>query len=46
MEDTVSVRLLHFGMNVVTRITKFRDFLRQQLYTIDRVAKDDALVDF
>lgn len=43
---SVSVRLLHFSVNVITRVTKFRDFLCQKFHTVDRVAKDNTLVDF
>lgn len=42
---TISVSLLHLCMNVVTRISKLCDFLCQKLYTVDRVTKDDTLVD-
>jgi hypothetical protein len=46
MKDTVTIRLLHLGMNVVARITKFGNLLGEQLDAIDRVAKDNALIDF
>jgi hypothetical protein len=46
VKDTVSVGLLHFGMDVITGIPKFCNFLCQQLHAIDRVAKDDTLIDF
>jgi len=45
MKNTVSVGLLHLGMNVVTRISEFCDLLGQQFYPIDRVAEDDTLID-
>lgn len=45
MKDSVSVRLLHLGMNVVTGISQLGDFLGKKLHTIDRVAKNDTLVD-
>jgi hypothetical protein len=46
VKDTVSVGLLHFGMDVITGIAKFRDFLCQQFHTVNRIAKDDTLIDF
>lgn len=45
MEDTVSVILSHLGMNVVARVTDFRDFLSEKLNTLSRVTEDDRLVD-
>lgn len=33
-------------MNVVARVTKFGNLLGEQLNAIDRVAKDNALIDF
>ncbi len=45
VKDAVAVSLLHFGVNVVARVSEFRDFLGQQFDTVDRVAKDNALVD-
>ena len=44
VKDTVSVCLLHFGVNVVAGVPKFRDFLGQQFDSVDRVAKDDTLI--
>ena len=46
VKDTIAVRLLHLGVNVVTRVAKFRNFLCEQLDAVDRIAKDDTLVDF
>lgn len=46
VKDTVSVGLLHFCMDVVARVPKFRDFLCKQFDSVNRVAKDDTLVDF
>jgi hypothetical protein len=46
MKYSVSIGLLHLGMNVITRVSQFRNFLGQQLNTIYRVTKNDALVDF
>jgi len=37
--------LLHLGMNVETGVAELGNFLRQQLDAIDRIAKDDGLVD-
>ena len=45
VKDAVAVGLLHFGVNVVARVSEFRNFLSQQFDTVDRVAKDNALVD-
>lgn len=45
MKDAISVRLLHFGVNVVTRVAQLGDLLGEQLHPIDRVTKDDALID-
>ena len=45
VKDTVSVCLLHFGMNVVARVSKFGNFLGQQFDSVNRVAKDDTLID-
>ena len=44
MGYSVSVVLEHLSMYVKTRITKLCNFLRQQLYPINRVAKDNRLV--
>ena len=46
VKDAVTVGLLHLGMNVVARVAEFRNLLGEQLYAIDRVAKDNALIDF
>jgi hypothetical protein len=46
MKDPVAVGLLHFRVNVVAGVAEFSDFLRKQLDAIDRVAKDDTLIDF
>jgi hypothetical protein len=46
VEDAVSVGLLHLGVNVVARVPKFRNFLRKQFNSVNRVAKDDTLIDF
>ena len=45
MEHSVAVALLHASMNVEARVPELGDLLRQQLDAVDRVAKDDALVD-
>lgn len=44
MKYPVSMVLKHLCMNVKTWIAKFRNFLGQQLYPIDRIAEDDWLV--
>jgi len=44
VKDTISVRLLHFRVNVITRIPEFRNLFGQQFHTVDRVAKDNALI--
>lgn len=45
MEDTISVRLQHLGMNVEARVTQLRNLFGQQFHTVDRITKDDRLVD-
>ena len=45
MEDTVTVSLLHAGVNVVARVAQFGDFLGQKLDALGRVTEYDALVD-
>jgi len=45
MKYTIPVGLQHLRVYKKARIAQFRDFLCQQLYPIDRVAKDDGLVD-
>ena len=44
MEDSVAVRLLHAGVDVVARVAQLGDLFRQQLDTLGAVAEDDALV--
>jgi hypothetical protein len=46
VKDTISVGLLHLGMYVVARVPEFRNFLCKQFNSINRVAKDDTLIDF
>lgn len=46
MEDSVSISLLHLGMDVKTAETKLCNFFRKKLHTINRVAKNNALVNF
>ena len=46
VEHTVTVRLLHFRMNVIARISEFGNLLREQLNAIHGVAKNNTLVDF
>lgn len=46
MKDTISVGLLHLGMNVVARISEFGNLFGKQLDTIDGVAKYNGLVYF
>lgn len=46
MKNTISVRLLHLGVNIVAGVSKFGNFLGKQLDTVDRVAKDDRLINF
>lgn len=46
VENPVTIGLLHLGMNIVARVAKFSDFLCQQFHAIDRIAKDDTLIDF
>jgi hypothetical protein len=46
VKDSVSIGLLHLGMDIIARIAQLSDLLCEQLDAIDRVAKDDALIDF
>lgn len=46
MKDSVSVCLLHLGVDVVAGVPQFGDFFRQEFNAVNRVAEDDALVDF
>ena len=46
VKDSVSIGLLHFGMDVVARVAQLSNLLSEQLDPIDRVAKDNALIDF
>ena len=45
MEDSVSMILLHLGVNVETRVAQFCNLFGQQFYPVHRVAKDDGLID-
>lgn len=45
MKHSVAVSLGHLGVNVKARIAQLGNFLCQQLHAIDRVAKDDGLID-
>lgn len=45
MEDSVSVSLRHFGMNVVAGITQLSNLFGQQLNSLGRVAENYTLVD-
>jgi len=44
MEDAISLILGHLSMNVETAETKLGDALSKKLYTLNRVAKDNTLV--
>jgi hypothetical protein len=46
VKDAVSVCLLHFRVNVVARIAQLCNLLRKQLDPVNRVAENDALIDF
>ena len=46
MENTVSVCLLHFCMNVIARVPQLGNLLRKKLDAVHGVAEDNALVDF
>lgn len=41
VEDTVTVRLLHAGVNVVAGIAQLGDFLSQELDTVDAIAENN-----
>ena len=45
VENTVSVRLLHLSMDVVTRISELSNLFRQKFNAVHRVTKDNTLVD-
>ena len=45
MEDLVSVGLCHAGVDKEAGVPQLCDLLGQQLHSLHRVAKDDALVD-
>ena len=45
MEHAVSVRLSHFGMNVITTVAQFCNLLGQQFYSLSRVTENYTLVD-
>jgi len=44
MKDTISLVLGHLSVNVETAEAKLSDALSKKLYTLNRVAKDDTLV--
>ena len=46
VENTISVGLLHLGVDVKATEAELGDFLGKQLDTIDAVAENDALIDF
>lgn len=45
VEDSVTMRLSHLGVNVVAAVAEFRDLLGQKLHPLSRVAEDNALID-
>ena len=45
MEHPVPVTLKHLGMDVEARVPELGNLLGQQLDTVDRVAKNNGLVD-
>jgi hypothetical protein len=45
MEHSVSVGLLHLGVDIEAGVSQLRDFFCQQFHTINRVAEDDGLID-
>ena len=45
MEHAVSVRLSHFGMNVITTVAQFCNLFGQQFYSLSRVTENYTLVD-
>lgn len=45
MEHSVPMGLKHLGVDVEARIAKFRDFLSEQLDSVDRVTENDGLID-
>eukprot|EP00040_Diaphanoeca_grandis_P014691 m.74677 g.74677 ORF g.74677 m.74677 type:complete len:146 (+) comp24686_c1_seq2:314-751(+) len=45
VKNAVAMGLLHLGVDVEARISKFCDSLRQQLDTLHAVAENDGLID-
>jgi len=45
MEHPVAMTLCHFGMDVVTAITQFCDFLCKEFYSLRWITEDYTLVD-
>ena len=45
VEYSISMRLLHFRVDVEARITQVGNFLREQFNAIHRVAEDNGLID-
>ena len=45
MKHSIAVCLLHLSVNVVAGIAEFGNLFGQQLYSVDRIAEDNALVD-
>ena len=45
VEDSIAIRLLHFGMYVEAGVAKLGDLLGQELNAVDRVAEDNRLID-
>mmetsp|Transcript_7587 Transcript_7587/g.12771 ORF Transcript_7587/g.12771 Transcript_7587/m.12771 type:complete len:359 (+) Transcript_7587:1202-2278(+) len=45
VENTVAVLLAHFSVDIETAVSKFSNLLGQQFHTINRVTKNNTLVD-
>ena len=45
VEDSVTISLLHLGVNVEAGVAQLGDLLSKQFHAVDGVAEDDRLVD-
>ena len=44
MENSVTIFLLHFGMNIKTAVSELGDFFGEKFDTIDRITKNHTLI--
>jgi hypothetical protein len=45
VKDSVTIGLLHLGVDVVARVSQLRDLFGKEFHAVDRVAEDDGLID-